>query len=101
MEGFIYHVDLSFASSGGKRDCEGEYLMSVSFFFFLPQYIVCIFILFILAFSICLLCCVVLYQYLQADLHGKSSDTADKTSGKEELRINNDQDLSISLFSLF
>lgn len=87
LEGFICRVDLPFASSWGKWDCEGEYLMSASCF--LPSPVHCIYFNFVHTcfFYFCLLRCVVLYQYLQADLHGKSSDTADKTSGKRGLRI--------------
>lgn len=72
---------------GGREIVKGG-ISQLLHIFSLPQYNVYLLILFILAFFyFCLLCCVVLYQYLQADLHGKSSDTADKTSGKEGLRI--------------
>lgn len=86
-EGFIYHMDLPFGSSGGKRGCTGVCLMSASCFS-LPPYIHISFhfVHTCFLFYLCLLCCVVLYKWLEADLHGKSSDTADKTSGKEALR---------------
>lgn len=77
--------------------------MSASHFFFLPQYIFVSFnFVHTCFFCLCLLCCVVLYKWLEADLHGKSSDTADKTSGKEALRTKQSPGPpSLSLFSLF
>lgn len=87
VKGFIYHVGLLFASSGGEERLQGVCLMSASHFFPSPVHLCYLFILFILAFFyLCFLCCVVLYKWLEAELHGKSSDTADKTSGKEGLR---------------
>lgn len=82
---------------GGREVARGSVLMSASRFS-LPQYI-CISFHFVYTcfFYLCLLCCVVLYKWLEADLHGKSSDTADKTSGKEALRTKQ----SPGPFSLF
>lgn len=84
---FVCHMYLPFVASGGKRGCEGDSLpvLPICVHFFL-QYTFMSFMLLILAFYLSLLCCVVLYKWLEADLHGKSSDTANKASGKQGWR---------------
>lgn len=51
---WIYPLDY-FASSGGKRDCEGEYLRSASYFFPSPVHCISFHQAFILAFFFCFL----------------------------------------------
>lgn len=78
---------LPFVGSGGKRGCEGGCLpFTYFYFFFSSSTLVCLSRCSYLLFYLSLLCCVVLYKWLEADLHGKSSDTANKASGKQGLR---------------